>query len=62
MPVNRAESHPGDLTCTACGKPEAFAFDGEDLCADCCHERGSCGAEPPDHPDCSAAEDASRLR
>ena len=48
MPVNRAESHPGDLTCTACGKPEAFAFDGEDLCADCCHERGSCCAEPID--------------
>ena len=59
MPVSPSTSHPGELTCTACGKPGAFAFDGEDLCADCCHERGSCCAEPPGHLKQDAAQDVN---
>lgn len=41
-----------ELTCHACGKFGAYAFDGEALCADCYQARGSCCAgefecEPP---------------
>ncbi len=52
----RAE--PG-LTCTACGRRGAFAFDGGPLCPDCTHERGSCCAGEDDA--CPApANDTSR--
>jgi hypothetical protein len=38
------------LACTQCGKFGAYAFDGEQLCTDCIHERGSCCAEREDGP------------
>jgi hypothetical protein len=45
-----------DLSCTQCGKFGAYAFDGEQVCTDCLHERGSCCAE---REDCTTKDVAS---
>lgn len=45
-PPSRHQSAPH---CTACGQPEAFAFDGGPLCAECAHVRGSCCTNNHEH-------------